>query len=76
MKIAVKMPTGQTIALDVEPFDTIVSLKDKLQSTILPYRHLIFEAPYSTLHLEDNRTLASYGINEKSELLFYTDRSL
>lgn len=54
MHIFVKNPTGRTIRLKVHSSDTLYTVKAKIQQQ---YR-LVFDG----VQLEDNRTLADYGI--------------
>ncbi|KAF7033588.1 hypothetical protein CFC21_044679 [Triticum aestivum] len=60
MYIFVKNPTGRTICLKVRPSDTLHTVKEKIQEQY----HLVFDG----VHLEDNLTLADYGIQHESTL--------
>ncbi|KAI5001797.1 hypothetical protein ZWY2020_026447 [Hordeum vulgare] len=60
MHIFVKNPTGRTIRFKVHSSDTLYTVKAKIQQQY----HLVFDG----LQLEDNRTLADYGIQHDSTI--------
>lgn len=64
--------TEKTINIDVDSSETIFSLKSKIfikEGIATSQQHLMIKEPYSTIiHLEDNKTIASYKIRNNSKL--------
>jgi ubiquitin len=67
MQIFVEMPTGTTITLEVEPADSIATVKQSIQDTQgIPAAYQILM--YDGVVLDDGRTLADYNIPKESTL--------
>ena len=77
MLLHVKMSTGRTITLDVQPSDTIDAVKAKIQDSIdmsiaaggIPCDEMLLSFA-GNKRLEDGRTLAHYNIQSECNIYF------
>ena len=67
MLISIRTLQGQSIDLEVQPTDPVLSVKNKIQP-ILNIRSGLQRLVFGDISLENNRTLASYGIAHNSIL--------
>merc|ERR1712203_178642 len=72
MQIFIKTLAGHTIPLEVEALQTVDDVKDKIaeDSGIPPWQQCL---TFSGKQLEDQRTLAEYGVNKETELYLSMD---
>jgi hypothetical protein len=69
MQIFIKTEQGRNIVLDVEPYDTVKTVKLKIQEkTGIPSEFQILYAIRSSRRLEDEMILNLYGIHNGSTL--------
>ena len=70
IRIYIKIWTGNVIALKVKASDTVEKVKVKIQNIegISPNRQILI---FAGIELEDSRSLASYNMQDNSEVYFY-----
>ena len=61
---------GIDVTLDVEPTDTIHSIKSKVIAKIGAQPNNFYKLTYNDVHLSDIKTIADYEIPENSNLMF------
>ena len=77
MRIVVKIPTDQTISLDVEPSDSIKNVKEKIwdNAFIHPDQQILM-LDFVGKQLKDSLTIADYWIHNGSTIrLVFFDRN-
>ena len=65
--IYVNTSTGLNFTLLVEPSDTIVDIKSKIEE-VRGFRQILYSLFFAGRKLEDGRTLSDYNITEDSAL--------
>ena len=75
MHIYVQTLVGKTFTLEVEPSDTIVSIKQKIQEMegILPSRQILI---LGSIQLEDSRMLNEYDYQRHAKLHLVVRRAI
>jgi len=72
MQIFVKMPTGRTIGLDVEPSDSIKNVKGKIQDKEgIPPDQQALTLQFLSKLLKDSFIIADYWIQNGSTILMF-----
>lgn len=67
MQIFVKTLTGKTLKFNMEPYDMITTIKNKIHEIeAIPPTHQ--RLIYAGRHIEDNRTLSDYNIRNETTL--------
>lgn len=61
---------GLNVTLDVEPTDTIQSIKSKVIAQIGAQPNNFYKLTYNDVQLSDRQTIAHYGIPDNSKLMF------